>query len=180
MADVKGFLKKAFPFIATAASFGGPIGNMAAAAVGKALGVEKVDPSPDGVADALAKAGATPEQIAALENAEKEFQLKMQTLGYEHIEDLERLAAEDRASARDREKAVKDWMPKALGLGAFCLLGAVIIFLLTRELPQTAKDTLLVVLGVLVSAVKDVYGYYFGSSAGSDAKTQLLANGGKQ
>jgi hypothetical protein len=78
------FLKTMFPFISAAASLGGPLGTMAANAVGKALGVDKVDASPNGIESAITKAGASPEQIAAMQKAEQDFQVEMQKLGFEH------------------------------------------------------------------------------------------------
>lgn len=50
-----------------------------------------------------------------------------------------------------------------------CLAG-----LYTVAIPDGARDILLVMLGVVAALVKDVYGYYFGSSDGSQRKTELL------
>lgn len=55
----------------------------------------------------------------------------------------------------------------------FALVGC-IAGLYLRELPPGARDILLVLLGVVAALVKDVYGYYFGSSDGSQRKTELL------
>jgi CDP-diglyceride synthetase len=44
-----------------------------------------------------------------------------------------------------------------------------------RPFPEGSKDVLLIVVGALITIVKDVYGYYFGSSEGSARKTDLLA-----
>lgn len=55
----------------------------------------------------------------------------------------------------------------------FALVGC-ITGLYLRELPTGARDILLVLLGVVAALVKDVYGYYFGSSDGSQRKTELL------
>lgn len=51
---------------------------------------------------------------------------------------------------------------------------AVIFSLMQMEVPSSAKDVLLVVLGALVAIVKDVFGYYFGSSEGSQRKTEIM------
>lgn len=51
---------------------------------------------------------------------------------------------------------------------------AVVIALLYLEPKPGAKDALLITLGALVSMVKDVYGYYFGSSEGSTRKTEIM------
>lgn len=55
----------------------------------------------------------------------------------------------------------------------FALVGC-IAGLYLRELPPGARDILLVLIGVVAALVKDVYGYYFGSSDGSQRKTELL------
>ncbi len=83
MANIAGFLKKAFPFISAAASFGGPLGTLAASTVGKALGVNTIGPTTDEISAAVA--GATPEQMVQLKQAEAELQAKLQHMGIEHV-----------------------------------------------------------------------------------------------
>jgi hypothetical protein len=90
-------IRKAFPFISAAASLGGPFGVMAAAAVGKAIGADKPPQgTEDSITNALATAMANPDQLLALKKAEQDFQVKMNEMGL----DLEKIAADDRASAR--------------------------------------------------------------------------------
>jgi cation transport ATPase len=169
-------LKKSFPFISAAASLGGPLGTMAAGVVGKALNLDKSPaPTVDGISNVIATALADPQQRAALIQAEQEFQKQMTELGYQHAEELEQTAAADRANARQREMTLKDKIPAALAimvtLGFFGVLG----FMLFRQVPPTGHDALLLMLGALGSAWTAVVAYYFGSSAGSDRKTELLA-----
>lgn len=58
-----------------------------------------------------------------------------------------------------------------INLGFFGML-----FLLAfHPLPETIKDIMFMLLGALTAAWKDVYGYYFGSSAGSQAKNETIA-----
>ena len=82
------------PTIATAV--GGPLAGMATRAISEAL-LGK----PDGTEEELAQAAAnaTPEQLLALKKAEQDFAVRMRELDI----DLERIANEDRNSARDRE-----------------------------------------------------------------------------
>ena len=178
MADVKGFLKGAFPFISTVASMGGPLGSMAANALGKAIGVDKVSPSADGLAQAIAKAapaGLTGDQIAALQKAEEDFRLQMAKLGFEDLEALEKIAADDRADARRREIEAKDsWTPRILAGIVAILWGLVTWFLLKHVVPAEMREIVMRSLGTLDMALGLVLGYYFGSSAGSDRKTELL------
>ena len=78
----KDVLKKAYPFIATAAGMGGPLGTMAANAVGKALGVDKVEPTTEGVTAAITQAqAADPDALLKLQQAEDSFKLQMTQIG---------------------------------------------------------------------------------------------------
>jgi hypothetical protein len=168
-------VRKSFPFISAAASLGGPVGTIAAGLVGKAIGVDKVSPTADGISNAIASAFANPEQRAALIDAENKFQLQMKELGYESAEQLAATDAADRASARGREIALKDKVPAVLALlvtlGFFGVLG----YMLTHQVPPSSHDTMLLLLGSLGSAWISIISYYFGSSSGSDRKTELLA-----
>ena len=168
-------LRKAFPFISAAASVGGPIGSIAAAVVGKAIGVDKVPPTSDGISNAIAAAFADPAQRAALIQAEQQFQLQMAELGYKDAEELAATDEADRASARSREIALKDRVPALLAFGVTAGFFGVLVFMLFRSVPSTAHDALLLLLGSLSTAWTAVIAYYFGSSAGSDRKTELLA-----
>lgn len=169
-------VKKAFPFISAAAALGGPIGVMAAAVVGKAIGADKVDPSTDGISNAIANALADPAQRQALLAAEQQFQAQMAELGYKDAEALAATAEADRASARNREIQVKDWTPRILGFVVvlLCFTGEGLYFRFGA--PANASPELIGrILGTLDSALILVLSYYFGSSAGSAEKTALLA-----
>jgi len=169
-------LKKAFPFLSAAASLGGPLGIMASAAVGKAIGADKVPAnSPDAISNAIATALADPEQRAKLIEAEHQFQLQMAELGYKDAEEIEATAAADRASARNREIQVRDWMPKALGLGIVAGFMAAVFMVLSghAKAESVIAGTL---IGYLSAKAELVASYYFGSSSGSDRKTELMAS----
>ena len=81
-----------------------------------------------------------------------------------------------RASARTRQVAMRDGTPTVLALlvtaGFFGMLGIMAF----RDLPIPNKDMLNVMLGSLGAAWVAVVSYYFGSSAGSRAKDDALAN----
>lgn len=57
---------------------------------------------------------------------------------------------------------------------------AILIMLLEKRVPSENNDVLMVLLGAMVGIVKDLYGYYFGSSEGSQRKTELLGQQGAQ
>ena len=160
------------PTIATAV--GGPLAGMATRAISEAL-LGK----PDGTEAELAQAAAnaTPEQLLALKNAEQDFAVRMRELDI----DLERIANEDRAGARDREVKTKDWTPRILaGLITFGYFGA-LFFMLMNGLPTTGgSEAMLVMLGTLGTAWGGVVAYYFGSSAGSRDKNDTISKMMKQ
>lgn len=167
------FLKKAFPFLSLAATaFGGPIGAAGANLLGAALGK---DVKPENIEAELTRLAATDEGRLKAQEAEAAFKLSMQKMGFEHIEELERVAAGDRDSARKREMVLKDKMPLILALAVNLSFFSVITTLLFRGLPPDSKDVILILLGALTAGWKDVYGYYFGSSAGSAKKDDILA-----
>lgn len=81
---------------------------------------------------------------------------------------LEKIDADDRASARAREIALKDWTTRTLAIGIFALFVATTLWpyfdpnVRALQQPDLLKTSLALVLG-----------YYFGSSAGSMTKTML-------
>jgi len=154
------------PSIATAV--GGPLAGMATRAISEAL-LGKPDGTEAELVEAAAK--ATPEQLLALKKAEQGFAVQMRELDV----DLERIANEDRNSARDREIKTKDLTPRLLAgsitLGYF----GVLFFMLLNGLPTTGgSEAMLVMLGTLGTAWGGVVAYYFGSSAGSKEKTDAM------
>lgn len=168
----KDFLRKAFPFLSTAATaFGGPIGAAGAVILGKVLGE---DVRPDQLEKRLADLTTTEEGRAKAAQAEQEFSLAMSKMGFEHVEELEKIAADDRDSARQREMAVKDKMPLYLGAATVATFFVVLIALMFKAVPTDSRDVLLLMLGALTAGWKDVLGYYFGSSAGSAMKTEAI------
>jgi hypothetical protein len=157
------------PWIGTA--LGGPLGGMAVDTLGKIFGLS--DTSEESLKTALS--GATPDQMLALKNADNDFKLKMQELGFKQITDLEKIAADDRDSARKREMTVRDLTPMMLAIGVTVGFFSVLGFMLVNGKPLSGGDALLVMLGALGGAWGSVISYYFGSSAGSAQKSDLLA-----
>ena len=172
--DWKSLVKSIAPTIGSA--LGGPLGGVAALTLVKALGIGD-DAAKDDSSLAAAMQGANPDQLMALQKADQEFAIQMKKLGFENVEALEAIAAGDRSNAREREVRTQDWTPKALGVGITVGFFGLLSYLMRHEPPAGSRDILNIMLGSLGSAWIGVVTYYFGSSAGSDRKTEIL--GGK-
>lgn len=168
--DWKAVVSTISPWIGTA--LGGPLGGMAVTAVADALGLS--DKTEGAIKQALS--GATPEQMLALKKADQDFALQMKELGFANLKDMEQIAVNDRDSARKREMTVKDNTPKILAYAMTIGFFAILTFMLFKGVPTESRDLLNIMLGMLGTSFVSVISYYFGSSAGSVAKTQILAN----
>ena len=166
------FLKKILPYIGAAATGNIPaLVGLAAKQVGDVLGA-KINPDLGAITAAVA--GATPDQIAKLREQDQQFQLQVQAMGFKNAEELEKIAAEDRASARGREIAIKDKVPAWLALGVTGGFFTLLFLMVFRPMPIANADLLNVMLGALGTAWISIIAYYFGSSSGSAAKTELM------
>jgi hypothetical protein len=156
------WLKTIAPTVATA--LGGPLAGMAVSAVAKAIGV-----SPDEVQDVISSGKLTAEQVASIQLAELELKKQAQSMNL----DFAKLIAEDKQSARDMQIATKSWIPALLAV--FVTLGffGILLGLMTEHFKTS--DALMLMLGSLATAWTGVMAFYFGSSASSQAKTELLA-----
>lgn len=166
--DWKNLIATVAPWIGTALS--GPLGGMAISAVGDALGLS--DKTEATIKAALS--GATPEQMLALKLADQAFAVKMQELGFENEQKIAELSMQDRDSARKREMAVQDWTPRIL---AYLLIGSFIGVIIGVLGGWGKADSVLAgtLIGYLSAKAEQVVAYYFGSSSGSDKKTELMA-----
>lgn len=167
--------KVGFPFLSAAAVAGGPFATMAAASLGKALGIDTPESNPDAIADVMAKATLDPLERAKLIQAENEFKLQMATLNINHEDEIEKIAAADRDSARNREIQVRDKTPQ---VGFYCLLlgffGALSL-LFWIPIPDPNKATIYGMIGSLGTLLITAATYYYGTNASSSRKTELLA-----
>lgn len=173
MSNLSSILAKAAPWLAAAA--GGPAGlaGMAIKTAAEALGAQ--DGTVDGVTAAIM--GANPEQMLALKNAEQEFKARMQELGFKTETDMLRIAAEDRADARKNNVASgMNWhiFWLSIVLLVVCLGSEVMVLFLGY--PSTLPDLVVGrVLGLLDAVAMMVLAYWYGTTAGSSKKTELLA-----
>ena len=155
------------PSIATA--LGGPVAGMAVKALSNAF-FGHGDASQDEIQAALAN--PTAEQLAVLKKIDADFRVQMKSLDI----DLERIAADDRASARDMQKETKDWIPRALAVSVTVGFFAILLYMLVYGLPTTGNEALLLLLGALQTAWGGIIAFYFGSSSGSQKKDQMIYN----
>lgn len=172
--DFIGLLKTVAPTLATAVL--GPLGGVAVAAIGNALGMSQA--TQEDISARLQ--GATSADLAALKKAEQEFILEMKKLdiGLESLQIT--TAADDRKSAREREVAVKDWIPGVLALLVTTGFFGILFWMLKYGLPkENGTEALLLMTGSLGTAWAGIVAYYFGSSAESTKKNAVIADQAK-
>jgi len=161
-------LKTLAPMIGTA--LGGPLGGAAAAFIADKLGIESK--TVEAVTEVLNSGKMTPEQIAQIKLAEIDFQKFLKQNAIE----LEKVHAEDRGSARAMLAAVRSkvpaWLSFIVTLGYFGILGG----MMTNTLEIKDSQALLLMLGSLSTAWGMVMAFWFGTTAGSAQKNELLAN----
>ena len=146
-----------------ASCLGGPLAGMAVEAISKAIGVD-----PNAVQDTINSGKLTAEQIASIQQAEIALKAKAQEMNL----DFEQLAVQDRKSARDMQVTTKSWIPPLIAiiitLGFFGILAG----MMTGRV--TSSEALMIMLGSLGTAWTGIIAFYFGSSASSQAKDQLI------
>lgn len=154
-----------------ASALPGPMGSIAKRAVTDLLGLGPGS-SEEEIEAKLAE--VSPEVLLQLRQADLNFKEQMAQLEV----DILKIAADDRASARARQVALKDRTLPAMAWTIMVSWVGCVAALFMVVPPGANKDLLLLLLGVLTGGAKDVVGYFFGSSAGSARKTEMM-NGGK-
>ena len=158
------WLKQIAPTIATC--LGGPLAGLAVSAVSKALGIDASQ-----VQETIDSGKLNADQIASIKQAEIELQKSAQELGL----NFEQLAVQDRSSAREMQTATQSYIPPTLSiLVTFGFFGILSYLMVTPT--DTANTPLMIMLGSLGTAWTGIIAFYFGSSAGSQKKDQMLYN----
>ena len=157
------WLKSIAPTIASA--LGGPLAGLAVEAISKAVGIDPKD-----VQTTIDSGKLTSEQIGQIKLAEIEMAARAQELGL----DFEKLSVQDRSSARDMQSATKSMIPSILAMLVTMGFFGILVGLMTEQFKTS--DALMMMLGSLGTAWTGIIAFYFGSSAGSQAKDQLLRN----
>lgn len=155
------WLKQVAPTIATA--FGGPLAGLAVDAISKAIGVDPKD-----VNKTIAEGKLSAEQIGAIKQAEIAMASRAQELGL----DFEKIAVDDRKSAREMQVSTQSWIPGLMAIVVTLGFFGILIGLMTEHFKTS--DALMLMLGSLGTAWTGIIAFYFGSSAGSQKKDELL------
>ena len=163
-------LKTVAPWLASAVM--GPLGGMAVKFIADKMGVEA------DTAEQLSNAiqGFTPEQLAQLKLADKELEVRLTELGFKHKEELFKAEVEDRKSAR----GMFDRGYRLIGtISVLTILGfaGMVYLVLSGYLKGMEESELVIVgsvIGYMAAYTQQIYNYLFGSSSGSDKKTDLM------
>ena len=156
------WLKMIAPTLATA--IGGPFGTMAYGLAAKVMNI-----SPEEAQRTIESGKLTAEQIASVQLAEIEIKAKAQELGL----DFAKVAADDRKSARDMQTTTRSMLPPVLAILVTLGFFGILVGMMTKTF--ATSDALLLMLGSLGTAWTGIIAFYFGSSAGSQAKNDLLS-----
>jgi hypothetical protein len=164
--DIAGAVGKAAPILGTL--LGGPAGGAVGGLIASALGTGN---DPAEVQAAL----ANPDAAIKLREVEARRQVELEALAVDMAKAELAASTADRASAREREVKTGDTLtPRTLAMLVTVGFFGVLAWLLSYGKPDTGGDALLVMLGALGGAWASIISYYFGSSAGSAAKTEIL------
>ncbi len=169
--DWKNLVRTVAPGLATA--LGGPLAGAAVQTISQAI-LGKPDGTEDEVAAAVVSGGT--DALLKIKEADGAFAIKMKELGV----DLEKIHQADRDSARSREVRTGDvWTPRVLAAtivgGFLTMVAAVLLGKVTGITDPIAAGMIGTLIGYVSAKADQVVSYYFGSSAGSAAKTDLLA-----
>ena len=156
-------LEQIAPTIATALL--GPAGGLAVSAISKALGSDEKD-----VQSTIESGKLSADQLASLKQAEIELQAKAQELGL----NFEKLATDDRKSAREMQISTKSFVPALLSILIVVAWALVQYFLLTHIIAQEMRELVARVLGTLDGALMLVLGFYFGGIHNASETNQML------
>lgn len=167
--DWKEILKTLAPTVASA--LGGPLAGAAVTAIGAVFGVP--DATQDKIKDIITSGQMTADQVAALRELELKYQNEERERGFRYNE----LEFKDRDSAR--QASVQGGTLKMLFWLSLVLLAGTLgseIWMLFKGYPKEIPEIIVGrVLGLLDSVAMMVLAFWYGSSNGSERKTELLA-----
>lgn len=156
------------PWIGTA--LGGPFGGMAVTAAANALGLG--EKTTDAIKQVIS--GATPEQMLALKEADQNFALQMQSLGFQNVKDLEAIAAADRDSARKMQMENKSNMPAIITSGVLSSFIGMALALFFIPIPDPNRDQIIFMLGQLSGFTGSAIAFWLGTTRSSQTKDATI------
>lgn len=155
------WLKTIAPTIATA--LGGPLAGLAIDAISKSIGIDPKD-----VQSTIDQGKLSADQIMLIKQAEVQMAARAQEMGL----DFAKLNVEDRKSAREMQAETRSYIPAVLAVTVTVGFFGILIGMMTETFKTS--DALMLMLGSLGTAWTGIIAFYFGSSAGSQAKDDLL------
>lgn len=164
---MKDFMKSIAPSLATALL--GPLGGIAASFIADKIGVD--EKTVEAVTTAISGQKLTPDQLAGIKQAEIEFQKFCK----QNEIDLEKLNVENIKDARAMQVATRSWVPSALSLIVVVGYFGILIGLMFGVLKVTDNQSLLILVGALATAFGGILNFWFGSTNGSQTKTNIIA-----
>jgi len=150
-----------------ASMIGGPLAGTAVSALEGVLGIAPTGNKQTALA---AVASANPDQILALQAENNRHAEALSKAGI----DLETLTVRDRESARQREMAVKDWVPGVLAAAVVLVWLGGYAATMFAHLDPSIRDLITGGLRTLDAALMLVLSYYYGSSRGADASNATV------
>ena len=166
--DWQSILKSIAPTVSTALL--GPLGGVAVSAIGSILGIDKATTT--SIKDAFISGQMTPEQISKLKELELEYQNNEKERNFRYSE----LAFQDRDSARKANVAGDVqrplfWLSILLLVATLGSEGYTLFHGVATAVPDMVVGR---ILGLMDAVALLVLNYWFGTSAGSAQKTELL------
>jgi len=170
MMDWKETIGKLAPTVASALL--GPLGGVAVSAIGSAIGLDSA--SQDTIKKAIEGAQLTPEQISKIQALELQYQNDEKERGFRYSE----LAFKDRDSARQANvSGGTQKMLFALSLVLLIISIGSEVWVLFHGYPKEVPEIVVGrVLGLLDAVAMMVLTYWYGTTNGSQIKTDALAN----
>jgi len=146
-----------------ATALGGTCAVLAVDAISKAVGIDPKD-----VTKTISDGKLTADQIAQIKTAELAMAARAQELGL----DFEKIAVDDRKSAREMQATTQSYIPGLMAIAVTVGFFGILVGLMTEHFKTS--DALMLMLGSLGTAWTGIIAFYFGSSAGSQKKDELL------
>ena len=159
----KDVIKVVAPTLGTA--LGGPLGGLA----GQILGNLVTGGKPTDLEEAIV--AQKPETLLALKQAEYDFKEKLREMDIRE----EEIYASDRSSARELAKVnmkPQMWLSALFIGGYFAIIG--MFFVGDIQITPELKEPFLILIGVITANVPSIMQFWFGTSSGSQRKTDLL------